>query len=462
MSDNGQGQNTENISQQEAQRAAMLLNTSIKSVAFYPPAHQAVRQPIEELNALFAEILSKKTETYFGVVEGVFFLEEHIFVTPNTAVAELANRFIQKGLDAFTVSRGVNCDELFHFSTLLARRETTVENLAERLLEKGITNIRLGIESLVADSDDGDSGSFRAYTDALHAVRDVARDIERGRIPSSRQISVIVDNMVSIAMKDHTTLLGLAMIKDYDNYTFTHSVNVGVLALALGAYMGMEKDMLRDINTAGLLHDIGKTRVEKNILNKPGRLSAVEFEIMKKHAETGSEIVSKMEGTNQQITNAVLGHHIRYNRKGYPEWARERDFGLMTEMVAVADSYDAMTTLRSYNAPFTPKGAVDTLARLAGTQLDGELVRKFVDMMGKYPVGTLVRLDTNEIAVVVKPNPSDSEAPEVKVVIDNDGRKLENCRREKLRKEDGSRYARIVATVDPLLKNIDVARYVVG
>jgi hypothetical protein len=134
----------------------------------------------------------------------------------------------------------------------------------------------------------------------------------------------------------------------------------------------------------------------------------------------------------------------------------------MTEMVAIADSYDAMTTLRSYNAPFTPKGAVDNLTRLAGTQLDGDLVRKFVDMMGKYPVGTLVRLDTNEIAVVVKPNPMDSEAPEVKVVIDVDGKTLDAGRKEKLQKADGARYARIVSTVDPLLKNIDVARYVVG
>jgi putative nucleotidyltransferase with HDIG domain len=462
VSDNGQGQNSVKISQQEAQRAAMLLNTSIKSVAFYPPAHQAVRQPLEELAALFAEILRNKTETYFGVVEGVFFLEEHIFVTPNTAVAELTNRFIQKGLDAFTVSERVNFDELFHFSSLLARRETTAENLPGKLREKGITSIRVGIETHEAGCDDGDSGSVRVYADALHAVRDVAKDIEKGRIPYSRRISVIVDNMVSMAMKDHTTLLGLAMIKDYDNYTFNHSVNVGVLAVALGAYMGMEKEMLRDINTAGLLHDIGKTRIEKNILNKPGKLSAVEFEVMKKHAETGSEIVTKMEGANQQVVDAVLGHHIRFNRKGYPEWAREKNFGLMTEMVAIADSYDAMTTLRSYNAPFTPKGAVDNLTRLAGTQLDGDLVRKFVDMMGKYPVGTLVRLDTNEIAVVVKPNPMDSEAPEVKVVIDVDGKTLDAGRKEKLQKADGARYARIVSTVDPLLKNIDVARYVTG
>ena len=462
MSENELSQGIRKIPQQDALRAAMLLNTSIKSVAFYPQAHQAVRQPLEELAALFAEILNERPETYFGVVEGAFFLEEHIFVTPNAAVGELADRFLRKGIDAVTVFQGVSFEELFQFSSLLARKDATVETLPEKLQEKGIANIRLGIERYEAGEGDEDIDSSRVYADALQAVHGVMKDVARGRIPSGRKIKVVVDSMVSVAMKDHTTLLGLAMIKNYDNYTFNHSVNVGVLALALAAFMGMEKEVLRDVNTAGLLHDIGKTRIEKNILNKPGKLSAVEYELMKKHVETGSEIVKGMEGTNRRIADAVLGHHIKYNRQGYPEWAREKAFGIVTEIIVVADCYDAMTTLRSYNAPFTPKEASDAIANLEGTHLHGDLARKFVEMMGKYPVGTLVRLDNNEIAVVFRPNPADSDAPEIKVAIDPAGNVLPEGRREKLVRSDGTRYARIVSTVDPLLKNIDVAGYVVG
>ena len=462
MSENVLGQGMVKISQQEAQRAAILLNTSIKSVAFYPQAHQAVRQPLEELASLRTAMLEQKPETYFGVVEGVFFLEEHIFVTPNAAVSELANRLIRKGIDAVTILPGVSFDDLFHFSSLLAHKDSTVDNLPEKLREKGVASICMGIEHHEKGEGDGEFDSVKAYTDALHAVRGVMKDIERGRIPSSGKINMVVNSMVSMAMKDHTTLLGLSMIKDYDNYTFNHSVNVGVLALALAAFMGMEKEILRDINTAGLLHDIGKTRIEKGILNKPGKLSAVEFEEMKKHVETGSEIVDKMEGMNRQIVDAVLGHHIKHNREGYPEWARDRSFGIMTEIIAIADSYDAMTTLRTYNAPYPPKKAVDTIKRLAGTQLHGDLARKFAEMMGKYPVGTLVRLDTNEIAVVTKPNHLDSEAPEVKVVIDAGENILEQGRKEKLARDDGGRYARIVSTVDPLLKNIDIAGYLIN
>jgi putative nucleotidyltransferase with HDIG domain len=448
-----------NVTLHEAQRAAMLLNTSVKSIGFYPPAHQAVRQPLEELTFLFSEILHGKTEIYLGVVEGVFFLEEHIFVAPNAGVAELANRLIRKGIEAITITRGVNFDELFHFVSLLARKDSNIENLPEILKEQGIANIKMGIEALETGGD-GDSASLHAYTDALHAVSGVMKEIENGRIPSSKKINTVVNSMVSMAMKDHTTLIGLSLIKDYDNYTYNHSVNVGILALSLGAYLGMDREMLKDVNTAGLLHDIGKTRIDKKLLNKPGKLSAGEYEIMKKHSETGAEMVGKMEGMNQQIIDAVLGHHIKFNRQGYPEWARARLFGIMTHIVAVADCYDAVTTLRAYSAPVSPKVALDFIQGLCGTVLDTGLVKRFAEMMGKYPVGTLVRLDTNEIAVVTKPNPADADFPDVKVVIDPNGNKLHEARKESLLRSDGIPYACIVATVDPLLKNIDVARYV--
>lgn len=456
------GNDSAKISHQDALRAAMLLNTSIKSVSFYPPAHQAVRQPLEELATLFADVLRNKAEIFLGIVEGVFFLDEHIFVTPNASVAEMADRLIRMGVDAVTVFRGVSFEDLFTFSTLLSRRDSTAANLPDRLTEKGVASICLGIEQFVHDGGDTDFDSARAYSDALHAVRGVMKDIENGRIPNVKKIDAAVDNMVSMAVKDHTTLLGLSMIKDYDNYTFTHSVNVGVLALALGAFMGLGRDVLREINVAGLLHDIGKTRIEKNILNKPGKLTAAEYDIMKKHVETGAEIVGKMEGVTPRIAEAVLGHHIRHNRKGYPEWARGRSFGEVTEIVAVADCYDAMTTLRVYSTPITPKDAIDNIRSLAGSSLDGDLTQKFTDMMGKYPVGALVRLDTNEIAVVTRPNSLYPEAPEVKVAMDAAGITLKEGRKEKLLRDDGSRYARIVAVVDPLLKGIDVARYLVG
>jgi putative nucleotidyltransferase with HDIG domain len=449
------------ITHQDAQRAAMLLMASIKSAAFYPQAHPAVRQPLEELAAIFNDMVRVKPEIHLGVVEGVFFLESNLFVSPNSSVAELAERLIDKCIFAVTLFGGVNSDDLFLFASLLARKNFPAGLVFEELSKMGVTTIKYGIDEMqdVSADEEGGAAPLRTYHDALNAVRGTMKDIESGRIPASDRINEVVDNMVSLTIKDHTTMLGLAMIKDYDNYTFNHSVNVGILAVALAAYLGMDRQSLRDTNTAGLLHDIGKITIEKSILNKPGKLSGDEYEEMKKHAEKGAEIVKEMENIHPRVTDAVLGHHIRYNRCGYPEWARKRDFDQLADILAVADCYDAITTLRTYNSPVSPRAALDVMRRISWTSLNGELVGKFEEMMGKYPVGTLVRLDTTEIGLVVKPHPQESTEAAVKIIIDAQGNTLEKPRLVSLVQQDGRSYATIVTQVDPLLKNIDVSRY---
>jgi putative nucleotidyltransferase with HDIG domain len=452
------------ITNQAAQRVAILLAASIKSVMLYPLAHPSVGLPLQELTGLLTEMLRERHEIHLGVVEGTFFLGNRLIVAPGPAVAELAERLGKKKIEALTVYQGVTKEDLFGFSALLARRDTDAERLPEELNKKGICSIRLGIDQTVTDdaADDADLTPSRTYFQAINAVRDTMREVENGRIPTGEWINTVVADMVSITMKDPTTLLGLAMIKDYDNYTFSHSVNVGILALTLGSYLGLDQEALRDLNTAGLLHDIGKTKVAKAILNNPGKLSAEEYDEMKKHAEAGAEIVREMKDISQQVADAVLGHHIKFNRTGYPEWASAREFSHFAELVAVADCYDAITTLRSYNVPTLPKAAMDIMHRLAGTSLNGELVKQFERMMGRYPVGTLVRLDNNEIALVVKPHPMESVAPGVKIILDAQGELLAPPRVVSLAESGGVRYASIISPVDALLKNIDIAAYLLA
>ena len=401
------------ITNNEMQRAAMLLMAAIKSVTFYPQAHPAVRQPLQELAGIFGGILTEQSEIHLGVVKGVLFIGSHLSVDPNATISALVERLTQKGIDALTISAGVTPDDLFRFTSLLARRETNSDLLPAELEKNDVRTIRLGIDQLVYGGSEQEAGSTRSrtYFEALSVMHDIIHEIENGGTPSSNRINAVVENMVSETMKDHTTLLGLAMIKDYDNYTFNHSVNVGILSLALGAYIGMDRENLRDTNTAGLLHDIGKTGIDKNIINKPGKLSSEEYEQIKNHPKMGAEIIGKMKDIHHRVADAVLGHHMKFNRSGYPEWAKEREFSTISEIVAVADCYDATTTLRTYSSPVSPKEAMDILRRLAGTSLNGELVGKFEEMMGQYPVGTLVRLDTNEIALVVRPHPMESKMP---------------------------------------------------
>ena len=460
----------ETFDYQGALRMVTIFSGALKGVAFYPASHPAIRQPLLELDKILAQLLGLSPEISLGIIDGAMFFEEHLFINPPTAIADLTNRMLEKDIGRIILTAGLSLDELETFIRLFSVKATAFDALADQMRQEGINHIRLvrqGEEEFEnpdekQEEHEGEGNYMVTYGQALNAIRGICRDIERGRIPSSAPVIRVVDRMVGITIQKPSILVGLTMIKDYDNYTFNHCVNVGILSMALGASLGMDIESVKSLGIAGELHDIGKTMIPKKILNKPGKLSSDEFDEMKRHSELGAKIIREMDGLDPHIAQIVLGHHLHFNRCGYPEWAQKLPFNQMIDIVAIADTYDAITTLRVYQHPINPRAAIHEMQKLSGTFLDGSLVSSFIEMMGKYPVGTLVRLDTNEVAVIYRPNPLDEEAPLVRVLIERDGTRLKVPREQPLIEQDGDRYAHIVAVVDPLLKNIDVGKFVVS
>jgi putative nucleotidyltransferase with HDIG domain len=460
----------EALDNQGALRMVTLFSGAVKGMAFYPASHPSIRQPMLELDKILAQALGRVPEVSWGVIDGAMFFEEHLFINPSTAIADMTNRMMEKDIGRIIVESGLSFDELQNFIRLFSAKGSGIDALVERMGLEAISHIRLlrqgdehvdTLEEELAEQD-GENDYLVTYGQALNAIRDICRDIERGRIPSSAPVIRAVDRMVGITMQEPSTLIGLTMIKDYDSYTFNHCVNVGILSMALGASLGMDVMSVKLLGIAGELHDIGKTLISKQILNKPGKLSSDEFNEIKRHSELGNKIIREMDGLDPLIAQIVLGHHLRFNRCGYPEWAQKLPFNQMIDIIAIADTYDAITTLRVYQQPINPRSALNEMQKLTGTFLDGALVARFIEMMGKYPVGTLVRLDTNEVAVIYRPNPLDEEAPMVKIMIESDGTRLGVPREQMLIEQDGARYAEIVAVVDPLLKNIDLSKFVLS
>ena len=448
-----------------ALRLVTLFSGAVKGIAFYPASHPAIRQPLVELYNILTSALSTEGQVSWGLIDGIMFLDDHLFIAPSAAIADLTNRMLEKEISRIAATSSLSFDELEAFIKLFSAKGVRFDALSRQMKEGGITHLTLvrhGDESFNhTDEDpegDPEGDHVETYNRALSAIRTICRDIERGRIPNSAPLLEVVDQMAGITMQEPSALLGLTMIKDYDNYTFNHCVNVGVLSMALGSTLGLNDASVRDLGIAGQLHDIGKTMIPKAILNKPGKLSSAEFDEMKRHPELGAKIIREMEGLTPHISSVVLGHHLHYNRSGYPEWASKLPFNQMIDIIAIADTYDAITTLRVYQHPANPKSALTEMQTLTNTILNGAIVELFVEMMGDYPVGTLVRLDTNEVAIVYRPNPLDENAPLVRILIDCDGNRLSEPRNQALAGSDGSYYARIVAVVDPLLKNINIGQ----
>lgn len=455
------------LDKSNALRLITLFSGAVKGMSFYPASHPAIRQPLMELYKIMTSALSQEGQISWGLIDDIMFFDDHLFVAPSTAIADLTIRMTEKEICRIVATSAVTFDELEAFVKLFSIKGTGFDSLSRQIIEAGISGlrlVRLGDESFDRADDereiDPEDNHVETYNRALTAIKTICRDIERGRIPNSAPMIKIVDQMVGVTMQEPWAMLGLTMIKDYDNYTFNHCVNVGVLAMALGSTLGMDAISVRDLGIAGQLHDIGKTMIPKDILNKPGKLSSAEFDEMKRHPELGSKIIREMEGLAPHISSIVLGHHLHYNRSGYPEWASKLPFNQMVDIIAIADTYDAITTLRVYQHPVNPKTALKEMQKMTNTILDGTIVERFIEMMGNYPVGTLVRLDTNEVAIVYRPNPLDENAPLVRILIDEEGKRLPVPREQALSGSNGSHYSKIVAVVDPLLKNIDIGKLI--
>jgi putative nucleotidyltransferase with HDIG domain len=435
------------IDRNEAQRLITLCSAAIKGIAFYPPSHPVIHQPLMELEQLIATMIPAEQKVRWGVLDGVMYFDDHLFASPSTATAELAARFSERGVSGITLLSGIGIAELEAFAGAFAVRGADSEKIREILQEAGVSRILI-------DDDQDEDLPVKVYGDSLLAVQNICREIESGRIPGSGPVLDAVDRMLVVTMREPSTMVGLAMLKDYDNYTFNHCVNVGILSMALGTSVGLDSEQIKVLGVAGHLHDVGKVMVSREVLNKPGKLTTAEFEEMKRHAELGESIVNQMIGIDPEVVRIVLGHHRRSDRSGYPERAVKLPDDPMIDIIAIADTYDALTTLRVYQAAVSPRAALQSMERLSGPVLNTELFEKFKLLLGPYPVGTLVRLDNNEIGVVSQPNPFVPAAPVVRVLFDPEGVQLA------LPKEcaTGDGMQRIVATVDPHVKGLDVGK----
>lgn len=223
----------------------------------------------------------------------------------------------------------------------------------------------------------------------------------------------LVEDIVDSVARHPGALVSLTRLKSEDDYTYMHSVAVCALMVALARAMKLGEAEVREAGLAGLLHDIGKAKVPLHILNKPGSLDDIEFETVKRHPEHGYEALLKGDAS-EQVRLACLHHHERMDGNGYPQRQRGDAIPLMARMAAVCDVYDAITSDRPYKKGWDP---ADALARMISWQghFDPKILATFIGVVGIYPAGSLVRLKSGRLAVVMEQSPGQFTKPVVKV-----------------------------------------------
>jgi HD-GYP domain-containing protein (c-di-GMP phosphodiesterase class II) len=246
------------------------------------------------------------------------------------------------------------------------------------------------------------------------AVTSMFQEARMGNAINVEEALPLVDEINQSVSRNPEAFLNISRLKNKDDYTYLHSVAVCALMIALGKQLGLSEQDIKDAGMAGLLHDVGKMMIPDEVLNKPGKLTDKEFEIIKNHPKRGWDVLSASPGANAIALDVVLHHHERVDGTGYPEKISGEALSLFARMGAVCDVYDALTSNRCYKAGWEPSEALRKMAEWRNGHFDERIFHAFVKTIGIYPTGTLVKLKSGKLAVVVEQSEKGLLTPTVK------------------------------------------------
>ena len=246
--------------------------------------------------------------------------------------------------------------------------------------------------------------AIATYSYAMHSLQDVAQRLAKNQNAGLGKSVQLIQNMVDLIIGDDNVLLDLSTIRDYDDYTFTHSINVSILALCLGHRIGLNKVSLSRLGLSALFHDLGKIDIPREILNKPGKLNTKEYGIIKQHSINSVRRILKLRASHDRKAGILLPpfeHHLRYDLSGYPKTPRKTPISLFGRIVTIADVYDAVTAPRIYRKSYlSPDKALGFMLKDSGKVFDPILLKVFINMLGVYPIGTVLVFDNTEMGIV--------------------------------------------------------------
>ena len=398
---------------------------SLRSAQLYSPGHPIIGRNLESLSGAFQLLHSLQPSVVIGLVGEEVIVDDMPMARADT-LGPLVRRLQQSGVDRITVDRGVTAGEIATFVSAVTTIDARNGDGAEAF--PPMAHIRVGrvtVEQRVESSLTDMATIKRLYSDAVTVASDVWDSAQSEGRPDATVARTMIDGLAQAVAQNRTALLALTTLKNYDNYTFTHMVNVSILTMGQARGLGMDGALLREFGLAALMHDIGKVRTPIDMLNKAEKLTDAEFAIMKRHTVDGAEILRMTPEVPALAPVVAFEHHLRIDGSGYPDGVSRSSLNIGTMLCSIADVYDAMRSQRSYQQSFPTDRILAVLKRNDGTQFDQHLVRRFVQLIGIYPAGTLVRLNTGEVAVVMSVYAPDPYRPHVRVLLGRDSSRLD-------------------------------------
>lgn len=257
------------------------------------------------------------------------------------------------------------------------------------------------------------------YVAARSITKNILDTVALQGVIDSEEAKSTVKGCVDSIIRNPSALTWMSRVREADEYTAEHSLNVCIYAISFGRHLGMEEEALHNLGLCGLLHDVGKMRVPKTVINKPGRLTDKEFKMIKAHTVHGRNLLMSSSGIPAAVVDVAYGHHERMDGNGYPRKIKASGTSDFSRIVAIVDAYDAMTANRCYAPAMPSTDALKIIFKDRGTHFDERLAIEFIKCIGLYPPGTLVELENGHVGIVLAENKHHNRLPKIIVVLDN-------------------------------------------
>ena len=439
--------------------------------------HQFIQESIQTINTLIERegVLSLK------IIKDDFFLNGQRlrysvegFTSFKYLLTQWRKRLIGEVIFESLVDESMLREFVYTLINLEEGREENATLFNDQLASRHITSIKVNPLEIVEgeekaftlQNEDHQEVAKKVFFETIGSIKEMLTQIKGKQYADVRKLKRLAQKAVHLIIEDESILLGMTTIKNYDEYTFNHSVNVSIYSLAMGKRLGFSKKTLAELGITALLHDIGKSKIPREVLNKPASLNEEEWGIMKKHPLMGVEIVLNLKQLgeiNPRMVVGIFDHHLKSDLSGYPKLFRKKEVSLFGRIIQIADSYDAMSTPRIYKkTPYTPEQALAIMLRERTVHFDPLLLKIFIGLVGIFPIGSLVLLNTRELGIVYKPS-HDARWLDRPIVILVTRSAKGDVKKEviDLTETDGAgHYKRsIVKTLDPYQYHIDIAKY---
>ena len=347
------------------------LAAAVSTAALYSPDHPQVMDHFARLTDSFRSLLSKDAELLLALVDGeLLYLGKPLAKTAN--VERLLRYGIEQKVGYIRFAKGFSTVELQQLVKVLLGK-AQLDSLQQMTSEIQVGSVDVSAENARPIA------SFEDMTDAeKQGIQDQFDRAAEQQDLDVEQVSSVIAGFIEAFRQHANPLLALVPIRMQDEYTFTHSVDVGILNIAQGMALGIEGQMLHDIGMAGMLHDVGKIFVDREILNKPGKLDDQEFAMIKEHPSRGAQYLMNQEGIPRLALFSAYEHHMRYDLKGYPQAPQGWRLNICSQMTMISDTFDALRSSRAYDDSWDFSRASGLMLQLAGEQLNPDLTINFL------------------------------------------------------------------------------------